>query len=175
MSVFCDSDVFGICCKNGYILHIFCTMAQTYTLVLGESILLFSHSLMSDSLWSYGLQNARPPCHHLLEFTQTHIHWIGNDIHLILCCLLIFLPSTFPRITVFPNESILHITWPNYWALASASALPKNIQDRFPLGLTGWISLHSKGLLRVFSNTTVQKHQFFGAQLSLWSSSHIHT
>ena len=58
---------------------------------------------------------------------------------------------------------------------ASASVLPMNIQDWFPLGWTGWISLPSKGLSRVFSNTTVQKHQFFGAQSSLWSSSHIHT
>ena len=57
---------------------------------------------------------------------------------------------------------------------ASASVLPMSIQDWFPLGWTGWISLQSKGLLRVFSNTTVQKHQFLGAQLSLWSNSHIH-
>ena len=60
-------------------------------------------------------------------------------------------------------------------ALASASVLPMNIQDWFPLGFTGWISLQSKGFSRVFSKTTVQKHQFFGAQLSLWSNSHIHT
>ena len=60
-------------------------------------------------------------------------------------------------------------------ASASTSVLPMIIQDWFPLGLTGWISLQSKGLSRVFSNTTVQKHQFFGAQLSLWSNSHIHT
>ena len=58
---------------------------------------------------------------------------------------------------------------------ASASVLPVNIQDQFPLGWTDWISLQSKGLSRVFSNTTVQKHQFYGAQLSLWSKSHIHT
>ena len=61
------------------------------------------------------------------------------------------------------------------WASASASVLQMNIQDWFPLWWTGWISLQSKGLSRVFSNTTVQKHQFFGAQLSLWSDSHIHT
>ena len=59
-------------------------------------------------------------------------------------------------------------------ASASASVLPMNIQDRFPLGRTAWISLQSKELSRVFSNTTVQKHQFFAAQLSLWSNSHIH-
>ena len=60
-------------------------------------------------------------------------------------------------------------------ASASALVLPVNIQDWFPLGLTGWISLQSKGLSRVFSNTTLQKHQFFSTQLSLWSNSHIHT
>ena len=60
-------------------------------------------------------------------------------------------------------------------ASASASVLPMNIQDRFPLGWTGWISLQSKGLSRVFFNTTVQKHQFFGTQPSLWSKFHIHT
>ena len=60
-------------------------------------------------------------------------------------------------------------------ASASASVLPMNIQNWFPLGWTGWISMQSKGLSRVFSNTTVQKHQFFGAQLSLWSKCHIHT
>ena len=61
------------------------------------------------------------------------------------------------------------------WVSASASVLPMDIQDWFPLGWTGWISLQSKGLSRGFSNATVQKHQFFGTQLSLWSNSHIHT
>ena len=94
--------------------------------------------------------------------------------HLILCCPLL-LPSIFPSISVFSNESGLCIRRQSIGALASASILPMNIQDWFPLGLTGLISLQSKGLSRVFSNTTVQKHQFFGTQLSLWSNSHIHT
>ena len=81
--------------------------------------------------------------------------------HLIFCHPLFLLPSIFPSIRVFSNESVLHIRWPKYWSLASASVLPINIQDWFPLGLTGWISLPSKGLSRVFSKTTVQKHQFF--------------
>ena len=93
--------------------------------------------------------------------------------HLILCHLLLLPPSIFPSIRVFSNESVLHIRWPNIGV--SASVLPISIQDWFPLGLTGWISFQSKGLSRVFSNTRVQKHQFFGAQLSLWSSSHFHT
>ena len=65
------------------------------------------------------------------------------------------------------RERVLHIRWPEYWVSASASVLPKNIQDWFPLGWTGWIFLQSKGLSRVLSSTTVQKHQFFSAQLSL--------
>ena len=80
-----------------------------------------------------------------------------------------------PSIMVFSNESVLHIRWPKYWSSASASVLPMNTQDWSPLGWTGWISLLSKGLSRVFSNTTVQKYQFFNAQLSLQPNSHIHT
>ena len=94
--------------------------------------------------------------------------------HLILCHPFL-LPSIFPSIRVFSNESVLHIRWPNIGVSTSASVLPMNIQDLFPLGWTGWISLQSKGLSRVFSNTTVQKHQFFSTQLCLWSNSHIHT
>ena len=92
--------------------------------------------------------------------------------HLILCRPLL-LPSIFPSIRVFSNVSVLPIRWPKY--SASASVLPMNIQDWLPLEWTGWISLQSKGLSRIFSNTTVQKRQFLGAQLSLWSNSHIHT
>ena len=94
--------------------------------------------------------------------------------HLFLCHPLLLLPSIFPSIRVFSSESVLHIRWPDIGASASASVLPVNIQDWFPLGWTGWISLQSKGLLRVFSKTTVWKHWFFSAQ-SLWFSSHIHT
>ena len=81
--------------------------------------------------------------------------------HLILSCPLLLLPSIFPSISVFSNESVLHIRWPKYWSF-SFSISPSNE----PLGFTGWISLQSKGLSRVFSNTTVQKHRFFGAQTS---------
>ena len=95
--------------------------------------------------------------------------------HLIICHPFLLLSSVFPRIRVFSNELALCIREPKYWTLASASILPKNIQDLFLLRLMGLISLQSKGLSTVFSNTTVQKHQFFGAQLSLCSNSHIHT
>ena len=93
--------------------------------------------------------------------------------HLILCCPLLLLASVFPSIRVFSNESVFRIRWSSIGA--SASVLPMNIPDWFPLGWTGWISLQSKGLSRVLSNTTVQKHQFFDIQLSFWSNSHIHT
>ena len=86
--------------------------------------------------------------------------------HLILCCPFLLLPSIFPSIRVFSNESVLCIRGQSIGVSASTSVLPMNIQDWFPLGWTGCISLQSKGLSRVFSNTTVQKHQFFDAQLS---------
>ena len=107
--------------------------------------------------------------------------------HLILCHPLLLLPSIFPSIRVFSNKSLsqmslfkwifsgLRIRWPKYWRVwASISVLPMNTQDRSPSEWTGWISLQSKGLARVFSNTTVQKHQFLSAQLSSQSNSHIH-
>ena len=95
--------------------------------------------------------------------------------HLILCCPLLLLPSIFPSIRVFSNELALCIRWQKYWDSASASVLPMKILGWFPLEWTGLISLLSKGLSRVFSSTTVQKHQFFGAQPSLLSNSHLHT
>ena len=139
----------------------------------------FSHSVVSDSLQPHGQASLAWTCqsmditpgfsvHHLLlELSQTHVHWVSDAIqpyH----PLSTPSPSVFPSIRVFSIELAPHIRW------ASASVLPL-IQDWSPLRLTGLISLQSKGLSRVFSNTTVQKHQFFGAQLSLWSNSHIHT
>ena len=96
--------------------------------------------------------------------------------HLILCRPLLLLPSIFPSIRVFSNESALPIRWPKYWSFSfSIIVLPMTSQDWLALGLTGWISLQSKQLSIVFSNTTVQKYQFFDAQPSFWSNSHIHT
>ena len=95
--------------------------------------------------------------------------------HVILCCPLLLLPSIFPSIRGFSNESALHIRWPKYWSFSFSISPSMNSQDWSPLGWNGWISLQSKGLSRVFSNTTVQKLQFFCAQLSLQSNSHIHT
>ena len=90
--------------------------------------------------------------------------------HLILCHPLLLLPSVFPSIRVFSSKPI---RWPKYWSFSFSIILPMNVQGWFPLGLTGWISLLSKGLSRIFSNTTIQRHRFFGAQASFWSNSKI--
>ena len=97
------------------------------------------------------------PVHHQLpELIQTHVHWVSDTIQpLILCRFLLVLPSIFPSISIFSSE-LSASGGQSTGASASASVLPMNIQDRFPLGLTGLISLQSKGLSRVFSNTTVQ-------------------
>ena len=117
------------------------------------------------------------PVHHQLpEFTQTHVHWVGDAIqpsHLVIpfsSCL-----QSFPASGSLPMSQFFASGGQSVGASASASVLPMYIQDWFPLELTGWISLQSKALSRVFSNTTIQKHQFFGTQLSSQSNSHIHT
>ena len=109
----------------------------------------------------------------LLELMS--IELVRPSSHLILCCPLLLLPSIFPSIRVFYKESTFHIRWPKYWSFSFSISLRMNIPDLFPLGLTGLISLMSKGVCRVFSNTTVQKHQFFDTQPSLWFNSHICT
>ena len=115
------------------------------------------------------------PVHHQLpEFVQTmFIKLVLSSNHLILCHPLILLLSIFPASGSFPMSHFFISCGQSIGA--SASILPMNIQDWFPLGLTGWISLQSKGLSRVFSKTTVQNYQYFGTQVSLWSNSHIHT
>ena len=100
----------------------------------------------------------------LLKFMSIELVMPSNRF--VLCCSLLLLPSVFPSIRIFFNGSVLSIRWPK-WVSASASVRPMNIQDWFPLGLTGWISLQSKGLSRVFFTTRVQKPPFIGAQLSL--------
>ena len=117
------------------------------------------------------------PVHHQLsEFTQVmSIELVMPPSHLILCCPLLLLPPIPPNIRVFSNESNLHMRWPKYWSFSFSISPSKEIPGLISSKWTGWISLQSKGLSRVFSNTTVQKHQFFGAQPSSQSNSHIHT
>ena len=107
----------------------------------------------------------------LLRFTSIELVMPSN--HLVFCHPLLLMPSIIPSIRVFSKGSVLCINGQSIGA--STSVLPMNLQDWFPLGLTGLMSLRSKGLSRVFSNTAVQKHQFFRIQPSLWPNSHIHT
>ena len=109
----------------------------------------------------------------LLKLMSTEL--VTSFNHLILCWPLLLPPSIFPSNRVFQMSQFFTSAGQSIGVTASASVLPMNIQDWFPLGWTGWISLQSKGLSRVFSNTTVQKHQFLGTQLSLYSNPHIHT
>ena len=111
---------------------------------------------------------------YLLELTQTHVHWVVNTIS---SSVIPFssCPQSFPEMGSFKMSQLSASGGQSIGVSASTSALPMNIQYWFLLGWTGWISLQSKGLSRVFSNTTVQKHQFLGAQLSIYSNSHIHT
>ena len=104
----------------------------------------------------------------------TSIELVMPSSYLILCHPLL-LPPIPASIRAFSNESTLCIRWQKYWSFSFSIILPMNTQDWSPSGWTSWISLQFKGLSRVFSNTTVQKHQFFSAQLSSQSNSHIHT
>ena len=104
----------------------------------------------------------------LLELAQTHVHRVSDSCnHFILCHPRLLLPSVFPSIGVFSSESALHIRWLTYWSF-SLSITPSNEYSGLISFRIDWlVSLQSKGLSRVFSNTPVQKHQFFSAQLSL--------
>ena len=103
----------------------------------------------------------------------TSIESMMPSSHLIRSCPLFSCPQSLPASESFPMSQLFTLGGQNIGVSALASFLPKNTQDWSPLGWAGWVSLQSKGLSRVFSNTTVQKHQFFGAQLSLQSNSHI--
>ena len=123
---------------------------------------------------THGLQHTRHPCPSFSSRAQTHVHWVGMPSnHLILCRPLLLLPSIFPSIRVFSNESALLIRWPKDW---SFSISPSSEYSGLISFRTDWFDpLDSKRFSRVFSSTTVWKHQFFSAQPSLWPSSHICT
>ena len=138
----------------------------------------FTCSLVSDSLRPHGLQHARPPCPSPTPWVYSSSCPLSRWCHPTISSSVIPFFShlkSFPASGSFQMSQFFASGGQNTGVSASASVLPLNIQNWFPLGWTGWISLQSKGLSRVFSNTTVPKHQFFGAQLSLWSNSHIHT
>ena len=135
----------------------------------------FSCSVMSDSCNLMDCRTPGLPAHHQLqEHTQTHIRWVGASNHLILCHPFSSHLQSFPASGSFSVSQYFTSGGQSIGVSALASVLSMNIQDWFPLQLTDLISLRSKVLSRVFSNTTVQKHQFFGTQPSSQSNSHIH-
>ena len=138
----------------------------------------FSHSVVSDSLWPHRLQHTRPPCSSPTPTAYSNSCPSSQWCHpTISSCVIPFssCPQSFPASGSFPMSQLFASGGQSIAVSASASVLPMNTQVWSPLGWTGWISLLSKGLSRVFSNTTVQKHQFFGTKLSFESSFHIHT
>ena len=137
-----------------------------------------SRSIMSNSLQPHELQHARPPCPSLTPGVHPNSCPSSRWCHPAISSPVApfsFCPQSLPASGSFPMRQLCAWGGQSIGVSASASVLPMNIQDWFPLGWTGWISLQSKGLERVFSNTTVQKHQFFSTQLSSQSNSHIHS
>ena len=136
----------------------------------------FSCSVVSNSLWLHESQHTRPPCptpthgvhSHSCPLSQWRLPAISSSVVPFSSC-----PQSLPASESFPMSHLF--TWGGHWVSALASFPPKKSQGWPPLEWTGWISLQSKGLSRVFSNTTVQKHQFFNTQLFSQSNSHIHT
>ena len=145
------------------------------TFIYKFSSVQFSCSVVSDSLRPRELQHARPPCPsptpRVHSDSRPPSQWchpaISSSVVPFSSC-----PQSLPA-WVFSSESTLRMRWPKYWSFSFTSFLPKKSQGWSPSEWTNWISLQSKGLSRVFSNTTVQKHQFFGTQPSSQSNSHI--
>ena len=138
----------------------------------------FGRSILSNSLRPHRLQQARPPCPSPTPRVHSNPCPLSQWCHPTISSSVVPFSSclqSFPASESFPVSQLFAWGGQSIGVSASASVLPMNTQDWSPLGWTSWISLQSKGLLRVFSNTTVQKHQFFSAQLSSQSNSHIHT
>ena len=138
----------------------------------------FSCSLVSNSSQPHESQHARPPCPSPTPGVYSNSCPLSQWCHPAISSSIVpysSCPQSLPASGSFPMSQLYAWGGQSIGVSASASVLPVNTQDWFPLGWTGWISLQSKGLSRVFSNTTVQKHQFFGAQLSSQSNSYTHT
>ena len=147
-------------------------------LCTGISSVQFSCSVVSDSLWPHELQHARTPCPSPTPGVHSKscpLSWwchptISSSVVPFFSC-----PQSFPALGFFQMSQLFASDGQIIGVSASTSVLPMNTQDWSPLGWTNWISLQSKGLSRVFSNTTVQKHRFLGTQPPSQSNSHIHT
>ena len=136
-------------------------------LVKFSSVQSLSHVQLFATPWTVAHQTSLSITNSWSLLKLISIELVMPFNQLILCHLLLLPPSIFPSIWVFSNESVLWIRWPKDWSFSFNISSSNEHSRLFPLGWTGWISLQSKGLSRVFSNTTVQKHQFFGTQLSL--------
>ena len=137
-----------------------------------------SHSVVSDSLWPHASQHARPPCPSPTPRVHSNSCLSSQWCHPAISSSVVpfsSCPQSLPASESFPMSQLFAWDGQRIGVTASASVLPKNTQDWSALGWTSCISLQSKGLSRVFSNTTVQKHQSFGTQLSWQYNSHIHT
>ena len=147
---------------------------QSFTVVSVQ----FSHSVMSDFLWPHELQHTRPPCPSPIPGVYSNSCPLSRWCHPTISSSVVPFSSclqSFPASGSFQMSQLFASGGQSIGVSVSTSVLTMNTQDWSPLGWTGWISLQSNGLSRVFSNTTVQKHQFFSAQLSSQSNSHIHT
>ena len=141
-----------------------------------DSVQPLSHVRLFATPWITACQASLSITNSWSSLKLISIESVMSSSHLILCCPLLLLPPTPPSIRILSNESTLHMRWPKYWSFSFSISPSKEHPGPTPLEWTGWICLQSKGLSRVFSNTTVQKHQFFGAQLSSSiHDSHIHT
>ena len=149
-----------------------------YVDILNQGSVQFSRSVVSDTLRPHQLQYARPPCPSPTHGVYSNSCPLSQWCHPAISSSVISFSSYSQSLLAsgsFPMSQLFAWGGQSIGVSASASVLPMNTQDWSPLGWTGWISLQSKGLTRVFFNTTVQKHQFFGSQLSSQSNSHIHT
>ena len=138
----------------------------------------FSCSVVYNSLWPHELQQARPPCPSPTPRVHSNSSPSSQWCHPVISSSVVpfsSCPQSLPESESIPMCQLFASGGQSIGVSALASFLPKNNQDWLPLEWTGWISLQSKGLSSVFSNTIIQKHQFFGAQLSSQSNSHIHT
>ena len=155
----------------------FCKTKQTKALYMCISVK-FSRSVVPNSLWPHGLKHTSLPCPSPTPRACSNSCPSSRWCHPTILSSVVPFSShlqSFPSSGSFPTSRFFASGSQSIEASASVSVLPVNNQDWFSLGLTGCISLQSKGLSRVFSNTTVWKHRYFGAQTSLWSNSYIHT
>ena len=168
-----NSTLLAICLAHG-----FNWIISLATLFFPNVSVQFSRSVLSDSFWPQELQHARPPCPSPTPGVHSNSSPLSRWCHPAISSPVVpfsSCPQSLPASESFPMSQLFTRGGQSTGVSALTSVLPKNTQDWSPLECTGWISLQSKGLSRVFSNTTVQKHQFFSTQPSSQSNSHIHT